>query len=89
MRPMFAMVCDRCYFFNFYLPSSLEQELPARLGAQADCNVSGTRQLSRDMKLNDALRMEVDPETYEVRQWWITNLQKAAVLPLAQRYFLF
>jgi urease subunit alpha len=45
----------------------------------------------RHMKLNDALpRMEVDPETYEVRADGILlRCEPAAKLPLAQRYFLF
>ena len=45
----------------------------------------------RDMKLNDALpRIEVDPETYEVRaDGELMTCEPATVLPLAQRYFLF
>jgi urease subunit alpha len=45
----------------------------------------------RDMKLNDALpRIDVDPETYEVRaDGELLVCEPAAVLPLAQRYFLF
>jgi urease subunit alpha len=54
--------------------------------------VSGTRKISkRDMKLNDLLpRMEVDPETYEVRaDGELLTCEPATVLPMAQRYFLF
>jgi urease subunit alpha len=54
--------------------------------------VHGCRQLGKkDMKLNDALpRMEVDPETYEVRaDGVLLRCEPAARLPLAQRYFLF
>ena len=45
----------------------------------------------RDMKLNDALpRIEVDPETYEVRaDGAVLTCEPARTLPLAQRYFLF
>jgi urease subunit alpha len=45
----------------------------------------------RDMKLNDALpRISVDPETYEVRaDDVLLTCEPAAVLPLAQRFFLF
>jgi urease subunit alpha len=45
----------------------------------------------RDMKLNDAMpRMEVDPETYEVRaDGVLLQCEPASVLPMAQRYFLF
>ena len=54
--------------------------------------VSGTRSISKkDMKLNDALpRMQVDPETYEVRaDGELLTCEPAQELPLAQRYFLF
>ncbi len=45
----------------------------------------------KDMKLNDALpRMQVDPETYEVRaDGVLLTCEPAQVLPLAQKYFLF
>jgi urease subunit alpha len=45
----------------------------------------------RDMKLNDALpRIEIDPETYEVRaDGQLLTCAPASELPLAQRYFLF
>ncbi len=44
-----------------------------------------------DMRLNDALpRVEVDPETYEVRaDGELLTCEPLAELPLAQRYFLF
>ena len=44
-----------------------------------------------DMVLNDALpRIEVDPETYEVRaDGELLTCEPARVLPMAQRYFLF
>jgi urease subunit alpha len=45
----------------------------------------------RDMRLNDALpKIEVDPETYEVRaDGVVLRCEPASELPLAQRYFLF
>ena len=45
----------------------------------------------RDMKLNDALpRIEVDPETYQVRaDGVLLTCAPATVLPLAQRYSIF
>jgi urease subunit alpha len=45
----------------------------------------------RDMRLNDALpKIEVDPETYEVRaDGVLLTCAPAVSLPLAQRYFLF
>jgi len=54
--------------------------------------VRGTRTVSkRDMLHNEALpRIEVDPETYTVRaDGRILTCEPAAVLPMAQRYFLF
>ena len=45
----------------------------------------------RDMVHNDAMPViEVDPETYEVRaDGELLTCEPAAVLPMAQRYFLF
>jgi urease subunit alpha len=45
----------------------------------------------RDLVLNDALpKMQVDPETYEVRADGVRlTSEPATVLPMAQRYFLF
>jgi urease subunit alpha len=45
----------------------------------------------RDMVNNDALpRIEVDPDTYEVRaDGQLLTCEAAKVLPMAQRYYLF
>ncbi len=54
--------------------------------------VKDTRGLGKaDMVLNDALpKIEVDPETYEVRaDGELLTCEPAEVLPMAQRYFLF
>jgi urease subunit alpha len=54
--------------------------------------VQNTRRIAkRDMKNNDALpRIDVDPETYEVRaDGELLVCEPAKELPLAQRYFLF
>ena len=54
--------------------------------------VRGTRSVGKaDMVLNDALpRIEVNPETYEVRaDGELLTCEPAEVLPMAQRYFLF
>jgi urease subunit alpha len=54
--------------------------------------VKNTRKIGkRDMKLNDAQpRIDVDPETYEVRaDGELLTCEPATVLPMAQRYFLF
>jgi urease subunit alpha len=61
--------------------------LAKRLAAVRGCRSLG----KKDMRLNDALpRIEVDPETYEVRaDGALLRCQPAERLPLAQRYFLF
>jgi urease subunit alpha len=54
--------------------------------------VSGTRSVKKgDMKLNDYQpKMEVDPETYEVRaDGELLICEPAEELAMAQRYFLF
>ncbi len=54
--------------------------------------VSGTRKVRKqDMILNGATpKVEVDPETYEVRaDGELLTCEPATVLPMAQRYFLF
>ncbi len=60
--------------------------------AKATVAVTGTRSIGKaDMRLNDATpRIEVDPETYEVRaDGEILTCEPATELPLAQRYFLY
>jgi urease subunit alpha len=55
-------------------------------------SVTNTRKIGkRSMMLNDATpRMEVDPETYEVRaDGRLLTCEPAKVLALAQRYFLY
>ncbi|WP_026756910.1 urease subunit alpha [Sediminimonas qiaohouensis] len=55
-------------------------------------SVRGTRGIGkRDLVLNDALpRIEVNPETYEVRaDGELLTCEPAKTLPMAQRYFLF
>jgi urease subunit alpha len=95
MRPMFASFggAIAATSLTFLSQSALEREIPAQLKLQKTAvAVSGTRQISkRDLKLNDALpRMEVDPETYEVRaDGELLACDPATILPMAQRYFLF
>lgn len=95
MRPMFGSFggAIAATSLTFISQLALEKEIPAQLGLHKSAvAVSGTRQLSkREMKLNDALpRMEVDPETYEVRaDGTLLTCEPATILPLAQRYFLF
>jgi urease subunit alpha len=94
-RPMFggygrAMQASSVTFVS---AASLEQDLAGRLGLNRMLlPVRNTRSIGkRDMVLNDALpRIEIDPETYEVRaDGELLICEPAAVLPMAQRYFLF
>ena len=64
---------------------------PGRL-ARPLAAVHGCRTLGKqNLVANDALpRMEVDPETYEVRaDGELLTSRPVDVLPMAQRYFLF
>ena len=78
---------------TFVSRAGLDADLGKRLGlSKTLLPVSGTRQITKaDMILNDAVpRMEVDPETYEVRaDGELLTCEPAAVLAMAQRYFLF
>ena len=71
----------------------MENDVGKRLGLVRDLiAVRGTRAVGkRGMILNDAMpRMEVDPETYEVRaDGELLTCEPARELPMAQRYFLF
>ena len=95
MRPMFgafgratgatslAFVSNRA-LYDGVLPALKLQKTPV---AVKNCRNIG----KRDMKHNDALpRMEVDPETYQVRaDGELLTCAPASVLPLAQRFSLF
>ena len=78
---------------TFVSHTGLENGALSRLGLRRQlAAVRGTRHLKKaDMILNDATpRIEVDPETYEVRaDGELLTCEPAAVLPMAQRYFLF
>ncbi len=93
-RPMFAAFgrAPEEVAFTFVSRVALEEgRLPSRLQRRL-LPVGGIRGLGkRDMKLNDLLpRIEVDPETYEVRVDGLPITSRPAErLPLAQRYFLF
>jgi urease subunit alpha len=95
-RPMFggfgkAMAASAVTFVS---KAALEHGVGERLGLQrmvlAVANTRGGIS-KKQMVLNDATpRMEVDPETYEVRaDGELLVCEPAAVLPMAQRYFLF
>ena len=78
---------------TFLSQAALEADLPADLDLQSvPVAVAQTRTIDkRSMVHNDALpRMEVDPETYEVRaDGELLTCEPAQELPMAQRYFLF
>jgi urease subunit alpha len=79
--------------FTFVSQAAFDAGVARELGlAKTVIPVRGTRGLKkRDMIHNGATPvMEVDPETYEVRaDGRLLVCEPAAVLPLAQRYFLF
>lgn len=94
-RPMFGSF-GRAPFstsLTFLSKAAVDHEVHKSLGLQKRVvAVKGCRSIGkRDMKLNDALpRMEVDPETYVVKaDGQILTCEPMAVLPMAQRYFLF
>jgi urease subunit alpha len=79
--------------FTFVSQAAFDAGIARELGlAKTVIPVRGMRNLrKRDMVHNGATpHMEVDPETYEVRaDGRLLACEPAAVLPLAQRYFLF
>ena len=93
-RPMFgAFGGGLRKSFTFVSQAAFDAGIGRALGlAKTVMPVRGTRNLTkRDMIRNGATpHMEVDPETYEVRaDGRLLVCEAAAVLPLAQRYFLF
>ena len=93
-RPMFgAFGGGLRKSFTFVSQSAFDAGVKRELGLlKTVMPVRGTRGLAkRDMIHNAATpHMEVDPETYEVRaDGRLLVCEAAAVLPLAQRYFLF
>jgi len=94
-RPMFGSfgltMAASC--ITFVSAAAMETDIAHRLGLRRTVMpVRGTRSIGkRDMRLNDAQPViEVDSETYEVRaDGELLTCEPAAVLPLAQRYFLY
>jgi urease subunit alpha len=78
---------------TFVSKAALKAGVPEKLGLQRKTvAVSGIRSIRKsDMKLNDACpAIEVDPQTYEVfADGQLLTCEPAAILPMAQRYFLF
>jgi urease subunit alpha len=93
-RPMFGahpgVIAQTCV--TFVSQASIDGGVPEALGLSRRVEaVKGTRTLTKaDMVRNDALpRIEVDPETYEVKvDGEVATCPPARTLPLAQKYFL-
>ena len=94
-RPMFGAFggARPAGSLTFLSQAALEADLPTALNLQSvPVPVAQTRTIDkRSMVHNDALpRIEVDPETYEVRaDGELLTCEPALELPMAQRYFLF
>ena len=94
-RPMFGAFGGALHAtsLTFVSAAALADGLPQRLGLCKQIEaVRNTRNLGkRDMVHNAALPIiEVDPQTYQVRaDGVLLTCEPAAVLPMAQRYFLF
>ncbi|MGF1540750.1 MAG: urease subunit alpha [Pleurocapsa sp.] len=95
IRPMFGSFggATSSTSFTFVSQAALDANIPDKIGLKSSAlPVSNTRNISKaDLKLNDALlNIEVNPETYEVRaDGELLTCEPAAILPMAQRYFLF
>jgi urease subunit alpha len=78
---------------TFLSGAAVNGDVPQKLGLQK--RVAAVKKCrgigKRDLKLNDALpHIEVDPETYVVKaDGHVLTCDPMAVLPMAQRYFLF
>jgi urease subunit alpha len=94
-RPMFGAFGGALHAtsLTFVSAAALADGLPQRLGLTKQVEaVRNTRAIGkRDMIHNAALPViEVDPQTYQVRaDGELLTCEPAAVLPMAQRYFLF
>ena len=95
MRPMFGSYAGArsATSLTFLSHVALDEGIAEQIGLGSRAiAVSGTRNIGKpDMKLNDYQpKMEVDPETYEVRaDGELLTCEPATELPMAQRYFLF
>jgi urease subunit alpha len=95
MRPMFGSFggAIASTSLTFVSQAALERGIADHIGLKKQIvAVRNTRNISKaDMKLNDFLpKIEVDPETYEVRaNGELLTCEPATILPMAQRYFLF
>src|SRR6478672_3714199 len=92
-RPMFGAFGRSLSKSSVTFVSQASLEKTRQLGlAKQLLPVSNTRKIGKhSMILNNAVpRMEVDPETYEVRaDGRLLTCEPAKVLPMAQRYFMY
>jgi urease subunit alpha len=94
-RPMFAAygAAVSSTSLTFLSRAATEDGVASRLGLRkATATVRGCRGLTKAAMINNSYlpRVEVDPETYEVRaDGQALTCEPARVLPMAQRYFLF
>jgi urease subunit alpha len=94
-RPMFGAYGRACIesALTFVSKAALEHDLIGKLGlGRPLVAVAGTRAIGKSAMVHNGHlpRIEVDPETYEVRaDGLLLTCAPAAVLPLAQRYFLY
>ena len=94
-RPMFGSFgkATAPTSITFISEASVSTGLPQKLGLEKIISpVRNCRRIGKkDMVWNDAApKIDVDPETYEVRvEGELITCEPARVLPLAQRYFLF
>jgi len=94
-RPMFGAF-GRALFASAvtFLPTiAIERNVAQQLGLQrVVLPAQGIRAIDKSHMIHNAAtpRIEVDPETYEVRaDGTLLTCEPATVLPLAQRYFLY
>ena len=94
-RPMFGSfgLTTQSTAVTFMSRAAIEAGVPGKLGLRKRAAAVGRCRSvgKKDMVHNAAMpRIEVDPETYEVRaDDELLTCEPVAVLPLAQRYFLF
>lgn len=94
-RPMFAAFgkATAATSLVFTSNAAIEAGIPGKLGLQKTAlAVENSRRIGKSQMIhNDAMpKIEVDPETYEVRaDGQLLTCDPAESLPMAQRYFLF
>lgn len=94
-RPMFGSFggATAATSLTFVSKAALEEKIPTKIGLQKTAvAVEQCRTIGKQNMIHNTAtpRIEVDPETYEVRaDGELLACEPAQVLPLAQRYFLF